>query len=230
MSHHGEIASAAGLNVQRSRHVAHHFDSESQQMEAGRLGMWLFLASEILFFSGLFVAYAIFRSRSPAAFSAGSELLSVPLGALNTVVLLTSSLTMALAVRSAQQRQQRPLVIWLAVTLTGALLFLGVKSVEYAHKIDDGFLWKGSFGIEPGALIQGVPAEAVATFFSVYFAMTGLHALHIIGGIGAIIWLLNRAVRGDFARGSIEAVDYVGLYWHLVDLIWIYLFPLLYLI
>ena len=211
-------------------HVAHHFDSESQQVEAGRIGMWLFLVSEILFFSGLFVAYAIYRNRHLDVFMAGSDLLDVSLGGVNTVVLLFSSLTMALAVRAAQLRKQKPLIAWLSVTLTCAVLFLGVKGVEYSHKVHDGLLWAGAICSEPGSMINGVSAGELGSFFSIYFAMTGLHATHILGGIEVIGWLIVRARRGDFNEGNFAPVDYVGLYWHLVDLIWIYLFPLLYLI
>ena len=211
-------------------YVAHHFDSESQQLQASRIGMWLFLVSEILFFSGLFVAYAIFRSRHLDAFTAGSQLLSVPLGAFNTVVLLSSSLTMALAVRAAQLRQPNLLIRWLSLTLGCAVLFLGVKAVEYFHKVHAGLLWAGALSTEPGTMVNGIAVERTGAFFSIYFAMTGLHALHILGGVAVISWLVVRAKRGDFNEGNFAPVDYAGLYWHLVDLIWIYLFPLLYLI
>lgn len=210
--------------------IAHHFDSAAQQFEAGKLGMWLFLVSEILFFSGLFVAYAIYRNRHIEVFTVGSGLLDVSLGAFNTVVLLFSSLTMALAVRSAQLSERRRLVMWLSITIACAVFFLGVKGVEYSHKVHDGLLWQGAITAEPGTEINGVPTEKLGTFFSIYFAMTGLHALHIIGGIGVLIWLLVRAIRGDFSGTNFAAVDFAGLYWHLVDLVWIYLFPLLYLI
>ena len=230
MISHAEASSLTADDHDHASPVAHHFDSASQQFEAGKLGMWLFLVSEVLFFSGLFVAYAIYRHRHIEVFVAGSELLDVSLGAFNTVVLLFSSLTMALAVRSAQLSDQRRLVIWLSITIACAVFFLGVKGVEYSHKVHDGLLWQGAISAEPGTEINGVAAEELGTFFSIYFAMTGLHALHIIGGIGVLIWLLVRATRGHFSSTNFAAVDYAGLYWHLVDLVWIYLFPLLYLI
>jgi cytochrome c oxidase subunit 3 len=233
--------------------VAHHFESAEQQFAAGKLGMWLFLGSELLFFSGLFVAYAIYRSSHPEIFIEGHKHLSVAMGTLNTIVLLLSSLTMAWAVRCAQLNQQRGLVNCLIATLVCATFFMGVKSVEYYQKWSHGYLWAGSYDPqEHGYKSHGgdmahssdPPADATTSattttqnaspphgvFFSIYFAMTGIHALHIFAGMGAIGWLIQRARRGEFHSRYFGPVDYVGLYWHLVDLIWIYLFPMLYLI
>ena len=205
---------------------AHHFATADQQFAAGKLGMWLFLSTEILFFGGLFVAYAVFRTLHPEVFIDAAELLDTRLGAVNTVVLLFSSLTMAWAVRCAQLGQRRALILCLSLTIAAASLFLGIKGVEYVHKWHEGHLWASQYS--GGEAASGINREA--TFFSIYFAMTGLHAIHILAGIGAIGWVLRRAVRGDFGPHYFLPVDAVGLYWHLVDLVWIFLFPLLYLI
>jgi cytochrome c oxidase subunit 3 len=206
---------------------AHHFETAEQQFAAAKLGMWLFLVTEILFFGGLFVAYAVFRTLHPEVFVNSAALLDTKLGAINTVILLLSSLTMAWAVRCSQLGQQRGLVICLSLTIAAAVLFLGIKGVEYSHKFHEGHLWASQYGdaSEAGGVI-----DRAGTFFSVYFAMTGLHAIHIIAGICAIGWLLRRSLRGDFGPQYYTPVDVVGLYWHLVDLVWIFLFPLLYLV
>jgi len=210
---------------------AHHFDSADQQFAAAKLGMWLFLATEILFFGGLFVAYAVFRALHPEIFTNASDLLDTRLGAINTIILLFSSLTMAWGVRCAQLGQQRGLILCLIITLLGAVAFLGIKSIEYSHKWHEGHLWVSQYHQKDhGAEMSSTKISREGTFFSIYFAMTGLHALHIIIGIGAIGWLLQRAWQGAFGPQYFTPVDLVGLYWHLVDLIWIFLFPLLYLI
>lgn len=377
--------------------LAHHFDTPEQQFDSGKLGMWLFLVTEILFFSGLFCAYAIFRSLRPDVFVGASEFLNTKLGAINTGVLLFSSLTMAWAVRAAQTEDNKLCTGMLAATLSCAMIFLGVKSIEYSHKWELGLLPPSLYSFDPNAphpegisiyliymcipfaiglvgivawflmskasgnrfaaevakplivvfacFFVGVglgmilesgashasdashatahagdahaevdshaagdshagdshatPAvapeatPAIATtapsavlerlaadegntgirddlaarsrqetvagssvvddpseiaepirstpkntntksqagvFFAIYYCMTGIHAIHILAGIGVLIWLLVRSVRNDFNRQYFGPVDYVGLYWHIVDLIWIYLFPLLYLI
>jgi cytochrome c oxidase subunit 3 len=371
--------------------LAHHFDTPEQQFDSGKLGIWLFLVTEVLFFSGMFCAYAIFRALRPEVFEGCSQFLNTKLGAINTGVLLFSSLTMAWAVRCSQLEQHKGLVGTLAATLSCAMIFLGVKAIEYSHKWGMGLLPAGMFFYNPdnphptdhpnyllyiclpfavalaGVLVwliasvltnnkfhiaiakpltvvcfsffigvglgtvlesggesadhvdthadpdglasapiaqaaekaaaaEAAPAiaasgaivpvdedvlERLATdntnsgiasgltaleqqtaaagkstvtgdgiilggitttevdvmtkrtagvFFSIYYCMTGIHAIHILAGIGVLVWLLVRAVRQDFNRQYFGPVDYVGLYWHLVDLIWIYLFPLLYLI
>jgi cytochrome c oxidase subunit III len=333
--------------------LAHHFDDPEQQFDAGKLGIWLFLVTEILFFSGMFCAYALYRSRNPEVFTFASKFLNTSLGAFNTGVLLFSSLTMAWGVRCAQLRQRNGLVLCLALTLWCASIFLGVKAVEYTHKWDMGLLpaqyyqsqyaqdphhaawqpiaeltgsvpmsWLTTLCILPGVILIGLAlwtvksvagterrmkeisaslmltaaaffggvvigkvfeqAEAAAhaaehatsshqhssvevaaaasptaghlvstskkedlgvppeemvdqkggagLFFSIYYCMTGVHAIHILGGMAVLAWLLVRATRNEFHEQYFGPVDYVGLYWHLVDLIWIYLFPLLYLI
>jgi cytochrome c oxidase subunit 3 len=209
--------------------LQHHFDLPVQQFEAAKLGMWLFLAQEILFFSGLFVAYGIFRTNYPDAFVAGSEELDKVMGAINTVVLLFSSLTAALAVRSAQLGERDRVSLWLIITIACAAIFLIVKYFEYSAKIEHGLLpgphWHPH--LEPGH-----PPFPVNThiFFGIYFVLTGLHGLHVAVGIGVLAWILWRNQRGDFSAEYWTPVDLAALYWHLVDLIWIYLFPLLYLI
>ncbi|RMF43431.1 MAG: cytochrome oxidase subunit III [Planctomycetota bacterium] len=355
--------------------LAHHFDDPEQQYDAGKFGMWMFLVTEVLFFSGMFCAYALYRSLHPEVWTFASQFLNENLGAFNTVVLLFSSLTMAWGVRCAQLNQRNGLVLCLTLTLACASIFLGVKAVEYTHKWDIGLLPAGSYvpqfimanqhheGISPwliklsivpalcvvgfagwygwavaqkrkqaaeiagpllitalayflgvgvGILFQnaeqaahakekhgtehvsheateegsehaehaeqdsGSPGETghgetsgelaegetvghgevetvqlvsspplkpgatpltkidqpggAGLFFSIYYCMTGVHALHILGGMVVLTWLLVRAVKGHFNEQYFGPVDYVGLYWHLVDLIWIYLFPLLYLI
>ncbi len=360
--------------------LAHHFDTPEQQFDSGKLGIWLFLVTEVLFFSGMFCAYAIFRMTRPDVFEGCSQFLNTKLGAINTGVLLFSSLTMAWAVRCSQTEEHKKLTALLAATLSCAMVFLGVKSIEYSHKWGMGLLPAGYFTYNPnnphpeggtnwliwlclpfalllvgvviwlvisvvkgnkfqtacamplsvvclsfflgvglgtilesgeaqgghdvahadadhpaGAVdaagsvvsqdetvvgggvvrerlvkdasntglqdefvarrtqmelatgtvvtdrsdvadaVSAVPQEVLTpsragVFFGIYYCMTGVHAIHILGGIGVLVWLLVRSIRQDFNRQYFGPVDYVGLYWHLVDLIWIYLFPLLYLI
>jgi len=204
--------------------LQHHFATFEQQLEAGKIGMWLFLATEVLLFGGLFVGFALMQSAHPLAFLEAHHHLDKSLGALNTIVLLVSSFTMVMAVHSAATNKQKALQIYLLITLACAAVFLGVKYVEYSHKFHEGLL-PGRFYSHKG---DHVPNQFV--FFSFYFMMTGLHGLHIIGGMVAITWVFLRARRGEFDPTYYNPVDLVGLYWHLVDLIWIYLFPLLYLI
>lgn len=205
-------------------HHAHHFDSAEHEYDTAKQGVWTFLCTEILMFGGLFVAYAIFHHLYPTLFEAGSKHLDWRLGALNTVVLLFSSLTMALGIHYCQTRQQSKAVIALIVTLLCGLIFLCVKYIEYTHKIHDGLL--------PGTWFHGETGEVknLALYFSFYFMMTGLHGIHVIIGMGLITWVLIRAARGEFGPDYYTPVEGVGLFWHVVDLIWIYLFPLLYLV
>ncbi len=291
--------------------VDHHFENADQQYQSAKLGMWVFLATEILFFGGLFCAYSVYRFNHPEVFIFGHHFLDKSLGALNTVILICSSLTAAWAVRAAQLKQIRMLKLMLVLTILFAFGFLGVKAVEYNSKWKHGLLWARQYhphvdheeatkvliseeGFETGT-VEGVveevtvlqevgdavlaetettvvEEEAVAapagdadrskiapaaegpaglaapgaeessektievepanaqTFFSIYFLMTGLHGIHVVGGIGAFIWLYFGARRGEFSTGHFTRVDMVALYWHVVDLIWIYLFLLLYLI
>jgi cytochrome c oxidase subunit 3 len=279
--------------------LAHHFESRDQQFQSAKLGMWLFLATEILFFGGLFVAYSVYRSNHPEVFLYGHLFLDKNLGALNTVVLIVSSFTIAWAVRAAQLKQIALLKWLLVATMVCAFVFLGVKVVEYSSKWKHGLLWAskydphvedhhaesghaaGAAGSQGGeihdssdaaqSMAEPAPANAASaasdgaersvilpaaqgpaglapegaaaghddhaaepanarTFFSIYFLMTGLHGIHVLGGIGAMLWLLAGAMRGIFDGGNFTRVDMVALYWHVVDLVWIYLFLLLYLI
>lgn len=366
-THSGEPHDDHGHGHGHSPFLAHHFDDPEQQFDSGKLGMWLFLVTEVLFFSGMFCAYALYRSLHPEVFEFASQFLNEKLGAFNTGVLLFSSLSMAWGVRCAQLRQRTGLVVCLAITLGCASIFLGVKAIEYSHKWDIGLLpaglylpqhlhltehheglsdWLVRFCILPGLCVLGfggwyawalskgdkaraeiagpflatalcffvgvgigmffqaqedaelkaaalaagtahadhgsaaadhdhevaeakagaadqsahgeptaksehVEAHSIASkdfqpgeatdedvdqqgraglFFSIYYCMTGVHAIHILGGMLVLGWLLVRATKDHFNEEYFGPVDYVGLYWHIVDLIWIYLFPLLYLI
>lgn len=288
--------------------LAHHFETPAQQFDSAKLGMWLFLATEVLFFGALFVAYAVLRARFPEVFSYASHYLSTEMGGINTCVLILSSLTMALGVYFAQRGRKLALVICLWLTMAGAAGFLVIKYFEYSHKIHAHLVWGPTFYIPPHdaageaesaqlAHAQAVPA-AVATpanpapalptigtrpavdasvikaasagpagigaaagdprlaatedaiphdvpsahledskmppnthmFFAIYYAMTGLHGIHVVVGMIVIGMLIYRATRGDFGPNYYTPVDLVGLYWHIVDLVWIFLFPLFYLI
>ncbi|MFO0961831.1 MAG: cytochrome c oxidase subunit 3 [Phycisphaerales bacterium] len=297
-----------------SPHLAHHFDSMEQQFDSAKLGIWLFLATEVLFFGGLFVAYGILRMRFPEVFSYCSHYLDTMMGGINTCVLIISSVTMALAVRFAQTSNKRGLIVCLVLTFMGAVGFLVIKYFEYTHKIHEHLVWgptfyvppetaegkaesaelakapvisttievkdptpfaipalaprpavetsaikpaaKGPSGIaraeesgkQPAEHAHGAAPDAQAQthptmhladpnmppnshlFFGIYFAMTGLHGIHVIVGMVVIGWLIWRAMRNDFSSQNYTAVDAGGLYWHIVDLIWIFLFPLFYLI
>ncbi len=205
-------------------HVLHHFSDSEQQFTSAKLGMWIFLLTEVLFFGGLFCAYAVYRYMHPEMFYNVHKLLDVNLGALNTVVLITSSLTMALSIRSMQLGNKKQTLILLFSTLLLAAVFLVVKYMEYSHKFHLGQL--------PGKwyTFDGAEGENPHLFFSVYFAMTGLHGIHVIAGIIAITWMIIRTFRNHFSANYYTPIEVTGLYWHLVDLVWIFLFPLLYLI
>jgi cytochrome c oxidase subunit 3 len=205
-------------------HVAHHFDKADTQFDAGRMGIWIFLVTEVLFFGGLFCAFFIFRSWYFDSFVEAHNQLDWRLGGLNTLVLITSSLTMALAVRGSQTNDKKRVVQMLIITILCAAAFLVIKYTEYHHKIEEGLL--------PGAnfTAHGFHSSNPKVFFSIYFMMTGIHGLHVVIGMGLIMWILLRTVRGEFSSRYYAPVEGVGLYWHLVDLVWIYLFPLLYLV
>ncbi|MBX3130878.1 MAG: cytochrome c oxidase subunit 3 family protein [Polyangiaceae bacterium] len=275
--------------------LQHHFDTPQQQFDAGKLGIWLFLVTEVLFFAGLFCAYTIYRSQNPEVFYYAHFFLDTKWGAINTVVLLVSSLTAAWAVRCAQLRNTRALLINIVITILCACGFMGIKYVEYSHKFHDGLLpgkrfqpahviweldgFKAKFpesavaatklvelGKAPDAAdapaaraaqreyarslpakvqkplvdaglynpktgdVRMAPPAKTGTFFGIYFFMTGLHGIHVLVGIGIWVWLFFRAKRAIFNENYFGPIDYAALYWHLVDLVWIYLFPLLYLI
>jgi cytochrome c oxidase subunit III len=204
--------------------VAHHFDSADTQFDAGRMGVWLFLVTEILLFGGLFCAFAVFRSWYYDAFFEAHHHLDKVMGCVNTLVLITSSLTMALGVRAAQQSKRSLCTILLSITVALAGCFLVVKFFEYRHKFHDGLL--------PGRFFtaEGFQHPEASIFFAVYFMMTGIHGFHVVIGMALITWIIIRNNRGEFSGRYYSPVECVGLYWHLVDLIWIYLFPLLYLV
>ena len=222
-SDHNAAAASEGLSPQF--HVAHHFDSADQQFESNRMGVWLFLVTEILFFGGLFCAFAVFRTWYLPGFLEAHHHLDKVMGGINTFVLITSSLTMALAVRSAQVSNKKATSVLLALTIVCAFIFLVVKYFEYSHKFHEGLL--------PGAAFHAegfLHPQQAGVFFAVYFMMTGVHGLHVVIGIGLITWILVRNQKGHFSGRYYSTVENVGLYWHLVDLVWIYLFPLLYLV
>jgi cytochrome c oxidase subunit 3 len=217
--------------------LAHHFDTVGQQEGAAKLGMWLFLCTEVLMFSGLFLAYFIIRTLYPDMLLASGEQLNKVAGGINTVVLITSSWTMALAVRCAQVNDQKGLQRNLILTIAFAFCFMVVKYFEYSAKIHHGLLPAGPnndwYTAHIASLHDGhatVLPKYAKMFFGLYFTMTGLHGVHVVLGIGVLGWTLLRARRGDFSSENYVAVENVGLYWHIVDLVWIFLFPLLYLV
>lgn len=210
----------------QSRHspLQHHFTSLHQQYEASQLGMWAFLLTEILFFGGLFLAYTIYRMLYPAGFAAASHHLDVLLGGVNTVVLISSSLTMAMAVHAGHEGKKNVIAGYLLLTLALGLVFLGIKSVEYSHKFHEHLVPGPHFAF--GGYTQPGPE----LFFSLYFAMTGLHALHMVIGMVGLVILTLKALGGRYTKEYSTPVEMMGLYWHFVDIVWIFLFPLLYLL
>ncbi|MCM2271085.1 MAG: cytochrome c oxidase subunit 3 family protein [candidate division Zixibacteria bacterium] len=218
------MADHAKTHAPLDEHVAHHFTDAEQQRESSKLGMWVFLLTEVLFFGGLFCAYAIYRSWYPEMFHAAHKALDVKLGFINTLVLISSSVTMALAIRSMQLGNKRQTMYHLFATLIFAATFLVIKYFEYSHKFHLGQL--------PGKYYTytGIEGSNPHVFFSIYFVMTGLHGLHVIGGMIAIIIMLVKTSRDRFNALYYNPIEVTGLYWHLVDLIWIFLFPLLYLV
>ena len=247
--------------VEHPHHPAlvHHFDDMEQQKEASTFGMWVFLLTEIMMFGGIFVAYMIYRIKYYDAFVAGSSSIDVKWGFINTLVLIGSSLTMALAVSAAQRGVVRAQQIFIVLTMILGLVFLGIKAIEYTQKYEEHHIPGGVFGtfdpinkygeedniaeqvakekvkvekLSPQAAEQAGKQIASQTviFFSFYFAMTGLHALHMIIGLILMTWLLMRVNRREFGPAYYTPVELSGLYWHFVDIVWIYLFPLLYLI
>jgi cytochrome c oxidase subunit 3 len=204
--------------------LAHHFDNLEQQREAGTLGMWVFLMTEVMFFGGIFTAYVVYRSFHASGFAAASHELDLMLGGINTVVLICSSLTMALAVYAAQTGKRRSQIWFLLLTIALGLAFLVIKFFEYKAKFDHHLVPGRSFGY------HGPDAYEWQMFFSIYFGMTGMHALHMVIGIGVLAVLTRQAYKGRFSPEYYAPVELTGLYWHFVDIVWIFLFPLLYLI
>ena len=225
--------------------LQHHFENMEQQREAGTLGMWVFLVTEIMFFGGMFLAYTLYRSTYPDAFASASNHLDITLGAVNTSVLILSSFTMAMSVYFTQIGKQRPQVLCLILTIILGLTFLGIKAVEYRAKYEDrlipGQLIPGrSFGPEVAHegevdehklhLVGSANVRQVELFYWIYFAMTGMHAVHMIIGAGLLIFLLIFSIKGRYGPEYHSPVEVIGLYWHFVDIVWIFLFPLLYLL
>ena len=217
MSHEAEAGLPPGI-------LAHHFSSLARQNEAMRLGMWLFLATEILLFAGLFTGYSVYRFQFPEAFAECSRHLELTLGTVNTVVLITSSLTVALAIHFARTDSPRAAAFCLVLTLLLALGFLGIKAVEYSEHFRERSL--------PGKYyaFEAVKTPGAAMFFTLYFIMTGIHGLHVIAGMLVLSWILRRTLQGRYSSRYYTGLELGGLYWHLVDLVWIFLYPLLYLI
>jgi cytochrome c oxidase subunit 3 len=212
------------MSTSKPEFLQHHFSDIDQQKETSKLGMWIFLLTEILMFGGLFVAYAVFRSSNPDMFYNAHKFLDVELGAINTIVLITSSLTVALAIYSIQHDRKKATIRYLAITVLLAAVFMVIKYFEYSHKIHLGQL--------PGKYytFQGIAGSNPHIFFSIYFLMTGLHGIHVLSGMGLIGWLMYRVSKNHFSSEYYTPIEMVGLFWHLVDIVWIYLFPLFYLI
>ena len=204
--------------------LAHQFENLEQQREAGTLGMWIFLATEVLFFGGMFTAYTVYRSIYPLAFAEVSQSLDFAFGTAMTAILIGSSFTMVLAVYAAQTGQRKMLILCLVLTIILGLVFLGFKFTEYYQKFEEHHVPGPSFSY-PGPF-----SRQAEMFFSLYFAMTGLHALHMIIGIGILSVLIYLACHGRFTPDYHNPVEISGLYWHFVDIVWIFLYPLLYLI
>jgi cytochrome c oxidase subunit 3 len=209
-----------------NKHVRHHFATAEQQMDSATLGMWTFLITEVLFFGGMFAAYAVYRDMYPAAFASTSIFMNVKIGAANTAVLICSSLTMAMGVRAAQLSKRADLIKYLIGTMIFGTIFLVVKAFEYHDKYVEHLI--------PGATFQFPEhpefVHNAQILFFLYFCMTGMHAIHMIVGLGLLTWLLVLGWKGIFHADYFAPVEMVGLYWHFVDIVWIFLFPLLYLI
>ena len=205
-------------------YLAHHYDDIKVQNHAARLGMWLFLGTEVLLFAGLFLGYTVYRYLYHDAFKLGSAHLDLTMGAFNTVVLITSSFTVAWALHAVKINETKKAAGLLVFTIACACIFLVVKYFEYAHKFHEGML--------PGKWYsyEGIDKPGINLFYAVYFLSTGLHAFHVIVGMSVLGWVLWRVMKGKYSSEHYVPVELGALYWHLVDLVWIFLFPLLYLI
>ncbi len=207
-------------------HFAHHFRDANHEFETAKQGIWLFMVTEILMFGGLFVGYAIFHQKFPEMFAEGASHLDWRMGFINTMVLITSSLTMALGIYYCQKNQKSKAVMSLALTILCGAIFMVIKYIEYTAKFEHGLL--------PGRFLNVEHAHAIhanlGMYFGFYFVMTGLHGIHVLCGMGVITWVLIRTAKGEFSAEYYTPVEGVGIFWHIVDLVWIFLFPLLYLI
>ncbi|MEM7199906.1 MAG: cytochrome c oxidase subunit 3 family protein [Planctomycetota bacterium] len=210
--------------------VAHHYNSHVQEYQSWKLAFWLFLATEIMLFGGLFAAYFVYHDLYPETFRVGGQQLDWRMGSLNTAILLCSSFTMALGVRAAQTSEKGKMLTYMILTVAGAAGFMVVKYFEYTAKFSHG-LFPGAYFNPHGAYADAFAGLSGANiFFGLYFTMTGIHGLHVLIGAGLILWMIKRGAAGRYHSGHYLPVDIAGLYWHLVDLIWIFLFPLLYLV
>lgn len=207
-------------------HFAHHFKNAEHEYISSKEGIWLFMVTEILMFGGLFVGYAIFHTIYPEMFAEGARYLDWKMGFINTLVLIFSSLTMALGINFLQRNESKKAAISLAITILCGAVFMFIKYLEYTHKFH--------LGMYPGRWLH--PTETtvehanLGMYFGFYYCMTGLHGFHVLIGMSLITWVLFRTLRGDFNSNYYTAVEGVGIFWHIVDLIWIFLFPLLYLV
>ena len=204
--------------------VSHQFEDLAQQKQASTLGMWAFLITEVLFFGAIFMAYIIFRSAYPDAFAEASHRLSIMLGGINTGVLLGSSLTMALAVHAAAEGKKAVTIRFLVITLVLGLVFLGIKSFEYSHKFEEHLFPGASF------VYEGTDPVHAQLYFILYFALTGVHAAHMVVGVLLLLVMIGMTARNRFTAEYYNPIENFGLYWHFVDIVWIFLYPLLYLI
>jgi cytochrome c oxidase subunit 3 len=213
-------------HASHEHHVAHHFQNAEHEYQSSKEGIWLFMATEILMFGAIFVGYSIYHALYPEMFAEGAKYLDWRLGFVNTLVLIFSSLTMALGIYYLQRNQPKKATLSLAITIFCGAVFMCVKYFEYTHKFH--------LGIFPGHLLDVAKVHPehsnLGLYFGFYFVMTGLHGIHVLLGMGLITWVMIRTMRGDFNPNYYTAVEGVGLFWHVIDLIWIFLFPLLYLV
>ncbi|HEY1255418.1 MAG TPA: cytochrome c oxidase subunit 3 family protein [Terracidiphilus sp.] len=239
------VNSADAPHAEHPSYLRHHFNSVEQQADTTHFAMWLFLLTEVMFFGGLFTAYLIYRNWYYPAFVSGSHQLNVVWGTTNTVVLIFSSFTMAMGVWCAETRRRKGLVLCLSLTFILGLVFLGIKTIEYREKIEmhhvPGFHYSLRSFLDPESNPEVYKeyhdkplaldmAQHTELYFSLYFIMTGMHALHMIIGIGILGYMIFRARAGAYTLGHVTFVENFGLYWRFVDIVWIYLFALLYLI
>ena len=236
---------AAEAHHEHPPYQRHHFETVDQQFDATNFAMWLFLLTEIMFFGGLFTAYLIMRNWYYPAFVAASHQLQIKWGTANTAVLIASSFTMAMGVWSAEVRRRKSLLIYLGLTLLFGLTFLGIKYIEWHEKWEKHHIPGIHYSVQSFVNPQSDPevwneyhdkplqadmAQKTEEYFFLYFAMTGMHALHMVIGVGILVFMIFRAKAGAYTTGHVTFVENFGLYWHFVDIIWIYLFALLYLI
>jgi len=207
-------------------HVAHHFKDAEQQYQSAKQGIWLFMATELLMFGSIFVAYTIYHNIYPEMFAEGASYLDWRMGFINTLVLIFSSFTMALGITFCQKNDKKKAAISLALTILCGCIFMFIKYLEYEHKFE--------LGLYPGKFLDvakvGAKHANLGMYFGFYFCMTGLHGFHVLLGMGLIAWCFFRTLRGDFSSEFYTPIEGVGIFWHIVDLIWIFLFPLLYLV